>query len=58
MKKGEILGIVGETGCGKTVTSRSVVKLLESNAVIKIKAVTRKRARMTAQKINKKKLAR
>ncbi|MBQ04634.1 hypothetical protein CL673_08045, partial [Candidatus Bathyarchaeota archaeon] len=40
MKKGEILGIVGETGCGKTVTSRSVVKLLESNAVIKEGEIT------------------
>ncbi len=40
MKKGEILGIVGETGCGKTVTSRSVVKLLESNAVIEEGEIT------------------
>jgi len=34
MKKGEILGLVGETGCGKTVTTRSIVRLLESNAII------------------------
>lgn len=34
MKKGEIFGLVGETGCGKTVTTRSIVRLLESNAII------------------------
>lgn len=34
MKKGEIFGIVGETGCGKTVTTRSIVRLLEANALI------------------------
>ncbi len=27
VKKGEILGIVGESGCGKTTTARSVIKL-------------------------------
>jgi len=34
MKRGEIFGVVGETGCGKTVTTRSILRLLESNAVI------------------------
>jgi len=34
MKRGEIFGLVGETGCGKTVTTRSIVRLLESNAII------------------------
>ncbi len=34
MKRGEILGLVGETGCGKTVTIKSIVRLLESNAII------------------------
>jgi len=34
MRRGEILGLVGETGCGKTVTTRSIVRLLESNAII------------------------
>lgn len=32
--KGEILGIVGESGCGKSVTSLSVLQLLGSNASI------------------------
>lgn len=35
VKKGEILCIVGESGCGKTVMCRSVMKLLPSNAHVK-----------------------
>lgn len=35
IKRGEILGLVGETGCGKSVTSRSIMGLLPSNAVVK-----------------------
>ena len=31
---GEILGIVGETGCGKSISSLAVLRLLPSNAVI------------------------
>jgi len=29
MNKGERLGVVGETGCGKSVTARSVMRLIE-----------------------------
>ncbi|MET3290243.1 UNVERIFIED_CONTAM: peptide/nickel transport system ATP-binding protein [Brevibacillus sp. OAP136] len=32
LKKGEALGIVGESGCGKSVTSLSIMRLLGSNA--------------------------
>lgn len=34
LKKGRVLGIVGESGCGKSVTAMSILKLLASNAVI------------------------
>lgn len=34
LKKGKVLGIVGESGCGKSVTAMSIIKLLASNAVI------------------------
>ncbi|UYO99273.1 ABC transporter ATP-binding protein [Oceanotoga sp. DSM 15011] len=34
IKKGEILGIVGESGCGKSITSLSIIGLLPDNAVI------------------------
>ena len=40
MKRGEILGLVGETGCGKTVTSRSIIRLLEANAQIEDGIIT------------------
>jgi len=30
MKKGEILGVVGETGCGKSVTALSIMRLIYS----------------------------
>jgi len=32
MYRGETLGLVGETGCGKTVTSRTLMRLLAPNA--------------------------
>ena len=34
LEKGQVLGIVGESGCGKSVTAMSILKLLPSNAVI------------------------
>lgn len=34
VRKGEILGLVGESGCGKSVTSLSIVGLLPPNAVV------------------------
>ena len=35
LKKGEILALVGESGCGKSITAMSVMRLLNSNAIIK-----------------------
>lgn len=34
VKPGEILGIVGESGCGKSVTSLAIMRLLASNAFV------------------------
>lgn len=34
LNKGEALGIVGESGCGKSVTMMSIMRLLEGNAII------------------------
>ncbi len=30
IKRGEIMGLVGETGCGKSVTARSIIRLIPS----------------------------
>lgn len=35
LKKGEVLAIVGESGCGKSVLCKTIMKLLSSQAVIK-----------------------
>jgi len=34
VERAEVLGVVGETGCGKTVTARSILRLLEANAIV------------------------
>ena len=35
LKKGEILALVGESGCGKSITAMSILRLLAQNARIK-----------------------
>jgi ABC-type dipeptide/oligopeptide/nickel transport system ATPase component len=34
MQKGEMLGVVGESGCGKSVTMMSLIKLLPPSAQV------------------------
>lgn len=40
LDKGEALGIVGESGCGKSVSMMSIMRLLADNAVIKADEIT------------------
>ncbi len=35
LKKGEVLAIVGESGCGKSALCKTIMKLLPSNAIVK-----------------------
>ncbi len=37
--EGEVFGLVGETGCGKTVTALTILRLLPSNATIRTGSV-------------------
>lgn len=39
IRKGEIFGLVGETGCGKSVTSMTILKLLPPNAEVSGKII-------------------
>ncbi|KLE14332.1 ABC transporter ATP-binding protein [Clostridium sp. C8] len=40
LDKGEALGIVGESGCGKSVTMMSIMRLLADNAIIDSEEIT------------------
>ncbi|NIQ07507.1 MAG: ABC transporter ATP-binding protein, partial [Candidatus Korarchaeota archaeon] len=35
MNEGESFGLVGETGCGKSVTARTILRILDENGFIK-----------------------
>jgi peptide/nickel transport system ATP-binding protein len=41
IKEGEVLGIVGESGCGKSITALSIMGLLPSNVKIDKKSIIR-----------------
>lgn len=47
LKKGEIHALVGESGCGKTMTAMSLINLLPKNAVVESGEVTYKNALLT-----------
>ena len=32
LEKGKILGVVGESGCGKSTTGRTIIRLLEADS--------------------------
>ncbi|CAB49069.1 ABC transporter ATP-binding protein [Pyrococcus abyssi] len=39
IRKGEILALIGETGCGKSVTAKAIMRLLPRNAIVKGKII-------------------
>ena len=39
VKKGELLGIVGESGCGKSVTSLSILGLVQSPGIVEAESI-------------------
>ena len=51
LKRGKTLAIVGESGCGKSVTVHSIVKLLPQNARFNADAVVYRRLDEKAGKI-------
>lgn len=40
LQKGEVLAIVGESGCGKSMLCKSIIKLLPKNAVVEQGSIT------------------
>ena len=40
LNKGEALGVVGESGCGKSVTMMTIMRLLGENAKIEAETIT------------------
>lgn len=40
VKKGELLGIVGESGCGKSVTSLSIMGLVQKPGIVEAESIT------------------
>ena len=53
LNKGEALGVVGESGCGKSVTMMTIMRLLGENA--KIEAETKLLSRSIDENVVKKK---
>jgi peptide/nickel transport system ATP-binding protein len=52
IRKGEVLGLVGETGCGKTATSLTLLRLLPENAEVVSGHITFEGRDLLAESLN------
>ncbi|MFM9276778.1 ABC transporter ATP-binding protein [Paenibacillus jiagnxiensis] len=53
INKGEILGVVGESGCGKSVTSQSILRLFDEKHLVKYEGEIRFNGEMNLLKLSR-----
>ncbi|MFB5674367.1 ABC transporter ATP-binding protein [Paenibacillus terreus] len=53
INKGEILGVVGESGCGKSVTSQSILRLFDEKHLVKYEGEIRFNGEMDLLKLSR-----